>query len=236
MTLYARDVMTGPPITVRQDASLAEALELMITRRISGLPVVDEYGQLIGILTEGDLLHRAEVGTADRPRPAWWNFLRGAGLNAEEYVHSHSRVVKDLMTVGVATVAEATPLEDIVKIMEQRRVKRLPVVDGGKVVGIVSRGDLLRAVASAMGAGESGGDDATILARLNAELERQKWFSSRNISISVQNGVVALAGVVTDEWVRKALLVAARNASGKQEIEDELAIIEPTSGMVYPAV
>src|SRR5260370_12156323 len=122
--------MTGPAITVRQDASLAEALELMITRRISGLPVVDVHGQLIGILTEGDLLHRAEVGTADRPRPAWWSFLRGAGLNAEEYVHSHSRVVKDLMTVAAATVTEATPLENTVQTMQQPPLNPLPLVDG----------------------------------------------------------------------------------------------------------
>src|SRR3954452_24127526 len=116
-------VMSRSVRTVRQDAALAEAIALMVDHRISGTPVVDSEGQLIGMLTEGDLLRRAEVGTGERHRSGLWNFLRGPGLNAEEYVHAHSSRVEDLMTRDPVAVVESTPLEDVVALMESKRIK-----------------------------------------------------------------------------------------------------------------
>jgi CBS domain-containing protein len=236
MTLLARDVMTSPALTVRDDAPLAETIAIMLDRCISGLPVVNAADELVGMLTEGDLLHRAEVGTGERPRSGFWNFLRGPGLNATEYVHAHSRRVEDLMSTAPVTVAADAPLEQVVELMQKRRVRRLPVVQDGRVVGIVSRKDLLRAAAARMNLGKTGGTDAEILARLNKELTAQPWFSARNITVAVNNGIVSLAGAVTDEALRTALNVAASDAAGVGKVQDDLVVVEPSSGLVYPMV
>ena len=126
--MNASDVMTQPVATLRADASLGEAIGLMLGSGISGLLIVDQYGHLVGMLTEGDLLRRVEAGTDDRHRSGWSNLLRGSGKNADEYVHTHSRRVEDLMTREPVTVTEGTPLSDVVEIMEQKRIKRVPVV------------------------------------------------------------------------------------------------------------
>lgn len=235
--MNAGDVMTRPAVTLRQGASLAEAVGLMLGSGISGLPVVDEGGRLVGVLTEGDLLRRIEVGTGERHRSAWWTFLRGPGLNADEYVRSHSRRVADLMTRDPVTATEGTPLDRVVELMERKRIKRLPVVRGEEVVGVVGRADLLRALRAALGAVRDGrADDAAVLERLRVELGAQSWFSARNISIGVKDGVVALEGIVGDERTRAALRVAAQNASGTDEVRDGLVVVDPATGMVLSPV
>ena len=128
--MNASDVMTRSVATLPASASLGVAIGLMLDRGISGLPVVDAQGYLVGMLTEGDLLRRVEVGTSEHHRSGWWRFLYGAGLSADEYVRTHSRQVGDVMTRDPATVTEGTPLEDVVALMEQRRIKRAPVLRG----------------------------------------------------------------------------------------------------------
>ena len=231
-SMKASDVMTQPAVTLQADTSLGEAIGLMLDRGISGLPVVDANNGLIGMLTEGDLLRRVEVGTSDHHRSGWWKFLYGAGMSADEYVQTHSRQVGDLMTRDPATVTEATPLEDVVGLMEQRRVKRLPVLRDNAVVGIVSRSDLLRAIGATLGApAKTAVDDAEVLGRLRAELDRQPWFSARDLSISVKDGVVALKGSVPDKHMHAALLVAARNASRAGDVRDEVEVIPLDTGL-----
>ena len=143
--MRADEIMTAEVATVRADAPITEAIALMEERGVSGLPVLDEYGRLAGMLTEGDLLRRAEMDTAGRRRPGWLDLLLGAGGSATDYVRSHSRRVEDLMTHDVVTVSAGIPIEEVVALMEQRHVKRVPVLHDGEVIGIVSRADLLRA-------------------------------------------------------------------------------------------
>jgi len=231
--MNASDVMTRSVVTLRVNASLGEAIRLMLDRGISGLPVVDAQGYLVGMLTEGDLLRRVEVGTSDHHRSGWWTFLHGASVSADEYVRTHSRQVGDLMTRHPVTITEDTPLEEVVALMEQKRIKRLPVLQGKAVVGMVSRSDLLGAVGAVLGAAAAkGNSDAEILTRLRAELAHQPWFTARSVAMSVEHGVIALQGTVPDEHTRAALLVAARNAAGAGDVRDEIEVVPLDTGLM----
>ena len=229
--MKASDAMTPRVITVGSDASILEAARLMLQKRISGLPVVDDEGKLIGIVTEGDFLRRAETAT-ERKRPQWLEFLIGPGRLADEYVHSHGRKVEEIMTPDLRTVTEDTPLEAVVHIMERNHIKRLPVVRGNQLVGIISRANLLHALASlAREAPETTKDDATIRDRVLADLEKQPW-NAAGINVVVRNGILELSGVIFDERQRQALKVAAENVPGVKTVHDHLAWVEPISGTV----
>ena len=144
--MNASDVMTHNVVSAEQNAPIGDAIRLMLDHRISGLPVVDGSGKVAGMLTEGDLLRRAETRT-ERQRPRWLEFLLGPSRLADEYVQTHGRKVGEIMTEDVVSVTEDTPLAEIVQLMERHRIKRLPVLRGDVLVGIVSRADLVRAVA-----------------------------------------------------------------------------------------
>ena len=227
-------IMTRSLVSIEPDASIMQAIRLMLQNRISGLPVVDNSGMLVGIVTEGDLLRRTELGTQKR-RPRWLEFLIGPGL-ANEYVHACGRKVNEVMTTTVRTVSEDTPLDEVVQIMESRRVKRLPVVRDGKPIGIVSRANLLRALASIVTETKpSPLDDEAIRSRLMSELKKQAWAPVALINVIVRNGIVHLWGTLTDERQRKGVRVVAENIPGVKRVEDHLVWIEPLSGMVMPA-
>lgn len=226
------DVMTRQVITIDRAAPVGRAIRLLLQHRISGLPVVDEEGRLEGIVTEGDFLHRAETGT-QRRRPRWVEFLIGPGKLAREYVQTHGRSVSDVMTQEVHTVDENTSLEEVVRLMEKRRVKRFPVVKDGKVVGIVSRANLLRALASvAHEVSASSEDDAKIRDGFFAELERQPWAPRTSINPVVRNGIVELWGNIFDEREREALRVMAQNLPGVKGVQDHLVWVDPASGFI----
>src|SRR3984893_12574209 len=140
--MNASDVMTRNILSVRHDTSVAEGIRLMLDNRISGLPVIDEAGRLVGILTEGDLLRRGETGT-ERHRPRWLEILMGPGRLAGEYVRTHGRKVEEIMTRDLVTVTPETALEEVVGLMERRRIKRAPVLDGGTPGRTVAGGDRL---------------------------------------------------------------------------------------------
>ena len=230
--MNAADVMTAHVISVTPDASILECIRLMLQHRISGLPVIDAAGTLVGIVTEGDFLRRVESGT-ERKRPRWLEFIAGPGRLADEYVHSHGRKVGEVMTPDPMTIAEDTPVEEVVRLMEQRRIKRLPVVRAGKVVGIVSRANLLHALASVgREAAPPSKDDQAIRARCLAELAKQPWAPRDLIDVTVRNGVVELWGVVTADHQRDAAAVVAENTPGAKEVKNHIAWIEPTSGTV----
>jgi CBS domain-containing protein len=235
--MKAADVMTGRVISVTPDASILECVRLMLQHRISGLPVIDPAGRLVGIVTEGDFLRRAEAGT-ERKRPRWLEFIAGPGRLADEYVHTHGRKVSEVMTPDPVCVGENTPIEDVVRLMEERRIKRLPVIRGGAVVGIVSRANLLRALAGvAREAAPPAKNGPAIRARVLADLAQQPWAPRDLIDVTVRNGVVELWGVVTADHQREAATVVAENVPGVQRVINHLAWIEPTSGMViYQAV
>ena len=234
--MRAVDVMTVDPVSISPDESIVEAIRLMLQRKFSGLPVVDSRGALVGIVTEGDLLRRSETGT-QRKRPRWIEFLIGSGKLANEYVHTSGRKVRDVMTYDVQTVAEDASLDDIVQQMERHQIKRLPVVRGGKLVGIVTRANLLRALASVVGETKpvAAADDASIRTRIYAELQKQPWAPVNMLDVVVRDGTVHLWGVLLDERQREAIHVVAENTPGVKGIEDHLVWVEPMSGMAIPA-
>jgi len=233
--MNAADVMTLNILSVMPDATIAEAIRLMLDNRISGLPVIDEAGRLVGILTEGDLLRRGETGT-ERHRPRWLEILMGPGRLAEEYVRTHGRKIGEVMTRDPVSVTPDTPLKEIVELMERRRIKRVPVLDGDVPVGILSRADLIRGLAGALEEKPvSAASDEEIRERILAELARAAWVPRDGIAITVENGVVDFNGVILDEKERDALRVAAENVPGVRAVEDHLVWVEPVSGTVIDA-
>jgi len=221
-------------ISVGRGTTVAAAIRLMLDNHISGLPVIDA-GRLVGILTEGDLLRRSETGT-ERHRPRWLEILMGPGRLADEYVRTHGRKVEEIMTRQPVSVTPDTPLDEIVALMERRRIKRVPVLDGDVPVGIVSRADLLRALARTLEEqqGAAAGDDE-IRERILAELAKVSWVPRDGLAITVVDGVVALDGVILDEKERAALRVAAENVPGVRAVEDRLVWVEPVSGTIIDA-
>jgi CBS domain-containing protein len=232
--MKAREFMTTRVVTVRADTPVHEAIRLMLQHRISGLPVVDDSERLIGIVTEGDFLRRSETGT-ERRRPRWLEFLIGPGRLADEYTRTHGRRVDEMMTRDVVTAVEDTPIESIAQLMEDRRVKRLPVVRDGKVVGIVSRANLLHAVgAAAVRTHPAAASDTAIRTRILNEIDRQPWGPRASVNVVVNNGVVHLHGAILDDRERQALIVLAENTPGVKDVRDHLVWVEPMSGMVLP--
>ena len=226
--MKAREIMSLEVVSVSPDASIVEAVRLMLQNRISGLPVVDRQGMLVGVVTEGDFLRRAETGT-QRKRARWIEFLMGQGQSADEYVRTHGRKVADVMTPTPITITEDTRLDDIVNLMEQRAVKRLPVARQGRVVGIVSRANLLHALASVVGElPASATTDVTIREQIMSELSNKAW-SPRDFNVVVRDGVVELWGEILDERERGAAKIAAENVAGVKAVKDHLVWGEPMS-------
>jgi CBS domain-containing protein len=232
--MRAADVMTPDPVCISPDASINDAIGLMLEHKFSGLPVVDARGSLVGIVTEGDLLRRTETGT-QRKRSRWIEFLMGPGRLATEYVQTTGRKVNDVMTPEVQTVTEEAPLDAIVHLMERHQINRVLVVRDSKLIGIVTRANLLHALASVAAETKPGpASDTSIRERLYAELKSQSWAPVGLINVVVRNGVVHLSGTLLDERHREAIRVAAERIPGVKAIEDHLVWVDPISGMVVP--
>jgi CBS domain-containing protein len=230
--MQASDIMTLNVISVTPNAPIHHAVRLMLQKNISGLPVITANGDLVGMVTEGDFLRRAETGT-QRHRSRWIEFLLGPGKLAEEYVRSSGRKVSDVMTPVVHTVTEDASLEDVVRLMERHHIKRVPVMRGTRVVGIITRANLMRAlVKSSLQPEPIAASDKEIRDRLLAELKNQPWAPLALIDIAVKDGVVTISGTVTDERERAALRVAAENVPGVRQVLDDLVWVEPISGMI----
>lgn len=229
------DVMSRNPITVPAEAGLAEAVRLMFDHRVSGLPVVDAKAGLVGILTEGDLLRRGEIGTAAGQRSRWLDLLMRPGRLASDYVRTHTRRVGEIMSRDVVSVTEDTPLTEIVRLMERHRIKRVPVLRDGALIGIVSRADLLRALQRLLVAEpETAASDETIRQHVLAELAQAPW-APHGLTVDVVNGVVTLDGVILNGQMRGALRVAAENVPGVKAVVDHIVWVEPVSGMIVEA-
>jgi CBS domain-containing protein len=226
----AADVMTRHVVSINADASVSDAAQVMLSNRISGLPVVGDQGNLIGIVTEGDLLRRVETGTMRR-RSRWLEFIIGPGRLASEYVQSHSRKVRDVMTPNPEVIGKDTPIENVVLIMEKKRIKRVPVVEGNELVGIVSRANLVQALATlSRELKDAIPGDKGIRERVLAEIDRQPWSSAMAVNVMVRDGVVEMWGTILDERVREAVRIAAENVPGVKQVKDHLVWIELMSG------
>jgi CBS-domain-containing membrane protein len=233
--MKACDVMTSRVVSVKAEASIMTAIRLMLQNHISGLPVTGSEGELVGIVTEGDFLRRGEIGT-QRRRSRWLEFLIGPGRWADEYVHARGCKVAEVMTREVITITDDTPLEEAVTLMEQHRIKRLPVVRDGRVVGIVSRANIMHGLVSLAVEAKSpvATTDASIRANILAECDKQPWRPILNVV--VRDHVVHLWGTLTDERERQALVVLAENVPGVQAVHDHMVWVEPTSGLVIQSM
>jgi CBS domain-containing protein len=219
--MLAKDIMTTDLVTVGPKQTLTDVIRCMTEHHVSGIPVVGPDHKLLGIVTEGDLLRRAEIGTATK-RSSMLAFLLGSGRLASEYVQSHTRAIEDVMMEEVATIGPETDIAEIVALMEQHHVKRLPVVQDGACIGIVSRADIVGALGRALEAASGGPtDDATIRIRIMDEMAKADWCRGTQINVRVENGVVELEGVF-DERQRQAMLVLARNVPGVRHCVDHL--------------
>ena len=228
--MKARDVMTARVISIETDAPIMRAVRLMLQNRISGLPVLGPKGELVGMVTEGDFIRRGEIGT-QRRRNRWLEFLIGPGKLADEYVHTRGRKVEEVMSRDPITVTEDTALDEVVRLMERHRIKRLPVVRAGQLVGIVTRANIMHALVSLAAETKApAGDDTAIREQILAECAKQSWAPMSNVV--VRNGVVELWGTITDERERAALIVASENVPGVKTVHDHLVWIEPNSGFV----
>jgi CBS domain-containing protein len=219
--MKASDIMTSEVITVGPDTAVRHIAALLFMHRISAVPVVAD-AKLVGIVSEADLLHRHEIGTEGRTRSgSWWLQLLSADSSVSDYVRSHATRARDIMTVDVVTIGRDTPLAEIATLLERRRVKRVPVVEGKRVVGIVSRSNLIQALA-AKGREVAAADtrDGAIHAKLIADLDKQPWWHAAPANITVADGVVRYFGTVEGDAQRRAARIAAENVPGVRRVED----------------
>jgi len=221
--MRATEIMTPNVITIGEDASVAEVAKLLAERGISAVPVVDKDHRVVGMVSEGDLLHRTETGT-ERRRSWWLDMVASTNRLAGDYIKSHSTKVKDVMTRDVIAVSNTTPLADIAILLETNRIKRVPVVRDGKLVGIVSRANLVRALAMTTNEPLSRAelDDRTIRNELLAELGAHRWAEISPANVTVKDGVVHLWSSYLSEEEKRAVVVAAENTPGVRRTEDHM--------------
>ncbi|HET7888692.1 MAG TPA: CBS domain-containing protein [Bradyrhizobium sp.] len=227
--MRAHHIMTKDVITVTPHTSIEEAAKIMLQTHVSGLPVMDDTGKLVGIVSESDFLRRSEIGTG-RKRPAWLQFLVGPGRAAADFVHERGRKVEDVMTEDPITVDEQAPLEELVRLMEKKGIKRVPVLRGNTLTGIVTRSNLLQAVASmAHEIPDPTADDDHIRSRLTRLVNATDW-RPIGFEVTVRHGVVHLHGIITTDKARQATIVAAQNTAGVKEVHDHLCLVDSYSG------
>lgn len=216
--MKAADVMVSKVITVRTDTTVEKIAETLLANRISAVPVLDDAGKLVGIVSEGDLIHRVEAGT-ERRRGWWLELLAIKDTLAHEFIKSHARKAGDLMSFPVVTVGPDTPLGEVAFLLDKHRIKRVPVVDGDKLVGIVSRADLIQALVTPQREAAAAGDVADSVARLQSE----PWWPSE-VNVVVRDGSVELWGIVESDLERDAIRVAVETMPGVHAIANHLTV------------
>ncbi|SEI19569.1 CBS domain-containing protein [Tardiphaga sp. OK245] len=227
--MRAHQIMTRNVLTVSPVTSVETAANTMLEHHISGLPVLNMSGELVGIVSERDFLRRAEIGT-QRKRPRWLQFFMSPGALADDFVRERGRSVSDVMTPDPVTVSEDETLDDIVALMEKKNVKRLPVTRGRQLVGIITRANLMRAVASmARDVPDPTADDDHMRERIIRTIEAQDW-RPIGLQVTVRRGIAHLHGLIVDDRAREASLVAARNVAGVKEVHDHLCFVDTWSG------
>jgi CBS domain-containing protein len=218
--------MTTNVVTVSPETDIAEAVRLMLERQISGVPVIDDSSRLVGILTEGDLMRRAELVTG---RQSWWiNPIPSPEQEAKAYVKAHGLKVKDVMTKEVVTINEQEPLDRIAMVFEDRRIKRTPVMRSGKIVGIVSRANLLRSLATKRISDAAPSDSQIRSAILTTAME-DAAIRVVLVDVTVDDGVVHLWGNTASEAEREAIRVVAENTKGVREVQNHIRVLPPSN-------
>jgi CBS domain-containing protein len=230
--MQAAEIMTRDVITVAPDDSVLDAALMLLKNRISAMPVLNEQGRLIGVVSEGDLLRRVEIGTDER-RPWWRELFAGNERLARDYIRAHGRKVSDIMTPSAIVASPDTDLSEIASLMERNGIKRLPIVEEGRLVGLVSRADLLRAFTECSNTAPAGQavEDEQIRNRLNAELRSLRWLSPGKFNVTVDHGVVELWAAVDSEAERQALVIAAETTPGVIAINNHVLVGPIPSGV-----
>lgn len=218
--MRAKDIMTTSVVSATPETNVAEVARLLLERHISAVPVIDSGGRLVGMVSEGDFLRRSEDGS--RRHGSWWlRLFSGSGENAADYVKTHGRSAADVMTRDVVTVTEHTPAGDVAHLLETKRIKRVPVLRDGKVVGIISRADLLRGLAARRNApaATASVEDETIRGQILEEIKAGNWAPTYGVSVIVVEGVVQIWGFMDSQEQGEALRVAAENVPGVKGVE-----------------
>jgi CBS domain-containing protein len=228
--MKAADVMTFGAASARPDAPIEEAARLMLEHRISGLPVIDDRGRLVGVVTEGDLL-RPQAGVTGPDRPRWLELVFGRAATDDGPRLARLATVADVMTRTVVTVGEDTPVQEVADILQEHAIKRVPVVKDGKVTGVVSRADLLRGLARlAEDMPAAGVQDRALRQRVLDALAREPKEGWRSINVVARNGAVELRGATADATLHRRLVAAAHGVPGVKEIDDRIVVVGPASG------
>jgi CBS domain-containing protein len=230
--MIAANVMTFGAASIRPEASIEEAARLMLQHRISGLPVIDERGALVGMVTEGDLLRRQEGGTG-QDRPRWLELVLGSGKSGERPRLAHLATVADIMSRPAVSVSESTPVHQIVETMQRLGIKRVPVVSDGKVIGIVSRADLLRGLArQAEDMPSASAEDRSLRQHVLDTLEKEPKTAWTSVNVTVRDGRVELRGATTDADLRARLVAAAQGVPGVTGLDDHMVVVGAASGRI----
>lgn len=219
--MNAGDIMVGDVVTVGPEAAVREVALLMLERRISGVPVVDGEQRVLGILSEGDLIRRPEIRT-DHARRGWLSFFLSDEERARDFVKSHGRKASEVMTQPAICVAPDTPLAELVRLMERHRVKRLPVIRQGKLAGLVTRADLVRALVAQHDVSPAATSDRDLRDRIDTMLRGEDWATSAYVHVNVENGVAHLWGTVESAAQREALILAVRGVAGVRDVQPHL--------------
>ena len=215
------EIMTRNVVTVRPTASIRDAARALVEHAVSGLPVVDERGAVVGVLSEGDLIVRQKP----RERTPWWRVFFDDGERlAREYQKAEGTTVAEVMTRSVISIAPDMPIESAAVILDERRIRRLPVVADGRLVGIVSRGDLVKALAAAAPVESVSRPDAQLVEEMRVRLARERWVASRGIIVQAQDGVLTLLGLVESEAEKAALETMARAIEGAKGVQSRLLV------------
>ncbi len=221
--MKARDVMTRHVLSVTPNAPVRQIATYLIDHAISAMPVIDAKGTLLGMVSEGDLQHRPETGTVSR-KPWWLQLLASPEDDARAFKKTHGLVAADVMTKGVVTVTEETELAEIADLLERRRIKRVPVVSDGKVVGIVSRSNLLRAFAQAPVSATPRRNDHQVREEIERRLKAESWTPKALINVAVDHGLVEISGLVESGDQRDAVRILVEGVPGVTSVKDSLAV------------
>jgi CBS domain-containing protein len=224
--MQAKDVMSTPAVVVHPHTPVVDVAKRMLEHRISGVPVVDDHGRLLGIVSEGDLVARVDADS--RRHHSWWlDLIADRGADAAQYIKSHGRTAADVMTRQVVTVGERTPLSRVAALIERHHIKRVPVVRNERVVGIVSRANLLHGLAAErQSAGRAATSDRKLRVAVLNEIDRA-GIDRSHVNVVVSNGIVELWGFVDTDLQRRALAVAARNVDGVKKVADRTSVLTP---------
>ena len=228
--MKAQEIMTRDVITVRSDTLVRDIAALMVEKHISGVPVLTDNGKLIGMVSQSDLLHRAEVGT-ERKHKWWFRVFADSGALAREYAKAHGLKAHDIMSRYVVSVRDDAELRDVADILDKRRIKRVPVVQEDRLVGIITRGDLVRALSQVqVSKAVKTIDNAALHKTLHDRIRCQSWISDNYISLTVNDGVVELSGFVETAEQQSALRVLVEETEGVSRVDDKISVGFPFRG------